>query len=326
MKKTKHKDISKVVAFAPATSANFAAGFDLMGFAINGVGDRVCLKRRQDEQIIIKNISGVIGKTELPMDLDKNICSAVILKLIKDKRLTIGLDIYIEKGIAIGSGMGGSAASAVAALMAINQFLEKPLSKLELVEYSLFGEYLATGGREHADNIIPCLFGGLTLLNNIKPCKFISLPGNDLLACIVLPDIRIDTSDSREVLPKNYPLADIVLQQSNLAGIISSLYTQDIDLLQESFEDILIEPFRKKLIIGYDDVKKAAFSSGALGFGISGSGPAVFALLNNKQKSKAISDSMVDAFALHGHAAKAYITSLNELGAKVELIEHMIPK
>lgn len=274
-------NIKSAKAFAPATSANFAVGYDLLGFAIDGVGDTVELIKRDDAELVIKQISGATGADKLPFDSDKNVATAVIKKFLADKNIKIGFDVYIQKGITLGSGMGGSAASSVAALVAMNAFFETPYSYDDLIDYAIYGESLISGSF-HGDNAVPCMFGGLVLLQSSKPCKKIDLPIVDCNVVIVCPDLSIETKKARELLKEPYDLSTIVEHSACLAATISALYTQDIELLSESLKDILIEPRRSKLIIGFYDVQRAAYDAGAIACGISGSGPTMFALVKNK--------------------------------------------
>lgn len=274
-------NIKSAKAFAPATSANFAVGYDLLGFAIDGVGDTVELIKRDDTELVIKQISGATGADKLPFDSDKNVATAVIKKFLADKDIRLGFDVYIQKGITLGSGMGGSAASSVAALVAMNAFFEIPYSYDDLIDYAIYGESLISGSY-HGDNAVPCMFGGLVLLQSSKPCKKIDLPLVDCNVVIVCPNLSIETKKARELLKKPYDLSTIVEHSACLAATISALYTQDIELLSESLKDILIEPRRSKLITGFYDVQKAAYDAGAIACGISGSGPTMFALVKNK--------------------------------------------
>ena len=270
-------NIKSAKAFAPATSANFAVGYDLLGFALEGVGDTIELTKRADNNLVIKQIIGTTGADKLPYDSDKNVATAVIKKFLADKDINIGFDVYINKGVTLGSGMGGSAASSVAALVAMNAFFEQPYSYDELIDYAIYGESLITGAF-HGDNAVPCMFGGLVLLQCSKPCKKIQLPIADCKVGIVCPDLSIETKQARELLKEPYTLSTVVEHSACLATVISALYTQDLDLLGENLKDVLIEPRRASLITGFYDVKAAAYEAGALGCGISGSGPTMFAL------------------------------------------------
>ena len=318
-----NEKIAKVTAFAPATSANFAVGFDLMGFALSDVGDKVHLQRREDERLSIKEISGVVTDKELSLDIDKNVCGAVIKKFLQDHKLRLGLDVFIEKGIPLGSGIGGSAASSVAAILAVNEFLSQPLAKDELIDYAIYGESLISGGVYHGDNAVPAMFGGLVLLQNSKPCEFIQLPNLDLYGSIVVPDLKIETKEARKLIDVPFKIKDFVAQSAKTTAVISALYERDIKRFKKYFADVLIEPKRKILIKGFDEAKQKAYEHDALGFGISGSGPAVFALSANIEQAKIIAEELITVFAKEGLAAKKYITSLTAKGALITAKEEV---
>lgn len=307
------KNITNVSAFAPATCANVAVGFDLLGFAIEDVGDIVSLTRRDDHEIVIDKIESA---DELPLDPDKNTASAVVKYFCQDLNITQGFSITIKKGLALGCGMGGSAASSVAALVAVNGFLEKPLSKQALIKYALHGEKVAVGSA-HSDNVIPCLYGGLTLTQSLDPIRVLELPIPDVHIVIVHPHMRLDTKDSRSVLPQSILLSDHIQQSAYLAGFISSLYEKDLDLLQASLKDCIVEPHRAKLIPGFAEVKNAALSHGALGASLSGSGPSIFAFAKNKSDAEKISLAMQQAFKQHGLESDRYLSPISQVGARI---------
>ena len=306
--------ITSSSAFAPATSANFAVGYDLLGLAIDGVGDIVKLEKRADNEIFIKSITGVKGAEKLPFDSNKNVSSAVIKKFLADKNIKIGFDITIDKGITLGSGMGGSASSSVAALVAMNAFFETPYSNDDLVDYAIYAESLITGSY-HGDNAVPCLFGGLVLLQCSKPCKKIDLPIVDCNVVIVCPDLSVETKAAREMLKEPYSLADVVKHSGYLATTISALYTQNIEQLGESLKDVLIEPRRASLITGYYDVQKAAYDSGAFACGISGSGPPMFALVRKEDDAESVAKAMQQKFTKFDLESNSWISCMSKKGA-----------
>lgn len=312
-----NEKITKVSAFAPATSANFAVGFDLMGFALSGVGDKVHLQKRDDKQLVIKQIYGVLTEKDLSLDVDKNVCGAVIKKFLQDHQLSIGLDITIEKGIPLGSGIGGSAASSVAAILAVNEFLSQPLAKDQLIDYAIYGESLISGGVYHGDNAVPAMFGGLVLLQNSKPCEFIQLPHLGLYASVVVPDLKVETKEARKLIDVPFTIKEFVAQSAKTAAIISALYEGDLVRFKKHFTDVLIEPKRKVLIKGFDQAKESAIRLGALGFGISGSGPALFALSRNENDAMMAANELVRVFAKEGLLAEKYITSLSAKGGQI---------
>lgn len=299
------KNIQTFEAFAPATCANVAVGFDILGFAVNGIGDTVKLNKREDSRI---NISNIVSQETLPSDIEKNVCSAVIIKAIKELDIKNGFNIEITKGIPLGSGMGGSAASSVAALLALNGFLTNPLKKEELVTFALHGEYIASK-KGHPDNVVPCIYGGLTLIRSTDPVDVIQLPVPDsLYSIIVHPEMHIDTELSRKILRKELPVEDFVTQSANLSAFIVSLYESNFKLMKRSLTDVLIEPHRKLLIPGFNRIKERVLEVGALGMSLSGSGPSVFALANSMKIAEAVKEEMVSIFKDEGLESKGWIS------------------
>lgn len=284
--------LSTASAIAPATCANVAVGYDILGFAIDALHDRVDVVRRSDDQLQVKITS---DDDLIPNAPDKNTASVAIMHLLKDQKIKAGFDIHITKGIPLASGLGGSAASAVAAVVAVNALLSQPLSLEQLAEYALSGEEISSGGR-HADNVAPCLLGGLTLIQSLDPLKVLSLPCPDIYCAVVHPHMMIETRKARELIQPEQPLTTFVEQSAHLAGFISALYQNDLALLQASFHDVLIEPIRATLIPGFEQVKQAANQAGALGVAISGSGPSLLALAKSKKEAEQIAKSMSACF------------------------------
>lgn len=302
-----------VTAFAPATCANVAIGFDVLGFALAEVGDSVTLTRRDDNELVIESIE---SDESLPFAADKNTASLVIQKLCADLELNGGFSIHIKKGIPLSSGMGGSAASAVAALVACNAFLTKPLSAQELAQYALFGEELASG-HQHADNIVPCIFGGLTLIHAVNPVEVVQLPIPDLYCVLIHPHLHVSTMQARKILKKELPLKDYVKQSANLSAFIAALYTNNLALLQKSMTDILIEPQRAQFVPGFYNIKQAALAAGALGVSFSGSGPSIFAFAKNKSDANIISKVMCEQLTSQDIAADSWISHISKQAAYV---------
>lgn len=307
-------NIRSVKAFAPATCANVAVGFDILGFAFHGIGDHVTLTRREDNQIKIESID---AKDSLPHDTQKNTASVVIQKICDELNIQTGFSIQIKKGIPLSSGMGGSAASAVAALVAFNKFLETPLSLNQLAEYALFGEEVASG-QKHADNIVPCLFGGMTLVHSIDPMEVIQLPVPNIYCVLIHPHLFVSTKEARKILKAELPLKDYIKQSANLAGFISSLYQKDISLLQKTLNDILIEPQRAQFVPGFHQVKKVAIREGALGVSFSGSGPSIFAFAKNKYQAGVIGNLMQLELKNHDIESDYWISRISNQAAEVK--------
>ena len=311
-------NIHAVTAFAPATCANVAVGFDILGFALENIGDEVTLTRREDNKIIINSINHIdtSNSERLPFEINKNTASLVIQKLCQDLKINAGFDINIKKNIPLSSGMGGSAASAVAALVAFNKFLTTPLSSHQLAHYALFGEELASG-QAHADNIIPCIFGGLTLICSHDPIEIIQLPIPDIYCVLIHPHLQVSTKEARKILKPDVPLKDYVKQSANLAGFISALYMQDLLLLKKSLMDIIIEPQRAQFVPEFYKIKEAAIKSGALGMSLSGSGPSMFAFAENKNTAEKISKAMQDQLKKSNINSDVWISRISKEAAHV---------
>ena len=312
-------------AFAPATVANVAVGFDILGFALESVGDVVTVSIADDTSVRIKQILNETGVSDpleapldVPLDADRNAATVGLIKLREELRLDFGFQVVLRKGIALGSGMGGSAASAVGGLVAANSLLESPLPREALLKYALLGEQAASGA-SHPDNIAPCLLGGMTLVLSADPFRYVSLPvPKEILAVIVHPRLRVDTRNARSILKADVPLADHVRQSSALGGFISGCFRSDLDLIRQSFNDFLIEPQRAPLIPGFAEVKAAALKQGALGASISGSGPTVFALVPSEGAAARVRDAMEHAFRAHGLVdVDSWISPVNRQGARI---------
>jgi homoserine kinase len=262
-------------AFAPASVGNVAIGFDILGFSVDALGDQVTAMRRAAPGVVIDRASGVAG--DLPRDPERNTAGRAVLEMIQTLRLDFGFELHIDKGIALGSGLGGSAASAVAAVVAANALLDEPCSALQLLRFALEGERVASGSL-HADNTAACLFGGLVLTVGIDQPRIKQIPvPAGVRAVIVHPHMFLSTHEARALLKRTVELSDFVWQTANLAGFISGCYTDDLDLIRASFEDVVIEKQRQTLIPGFADVRRAALEAGALGCSIAGAGPALFA-------------------------------------------------
>lgn len=308
-----NKAIQKVRAFAPASCANVAVGFDILGFALEAPGDYVTLSRREDRQIVIESIH---SPDPLPATIQNNTASLVVQKLCESLNLDCGFSIRIEKGIPLCSGMGGSAASAVAALVACNHFLTKPLSKHELAHFALFGE-LEASGAAHPDNIVPCLFGGLTLIHSQSPMQVVALPVPDLFCVLIHPHLTIATRDARQALAKTVSLSNYVNQSASLASFVVALYEQDFQLLRQSMNDILIEPQRAHFVPGFYDIQDAARQAGALGMSLSGSGPALFSFARTREEAEVIAAAMRLPLAEQSIASDCWISPISKQAAHV---------
>jgi homoserine kinase len=310
----------RATAFAPASTSNLAVGFDLLGHPVGPAGDRVTVTRRAEPGVVMGAVTGRAGP--LPADPAANTAGAAIQRLLADHAPGLGLEVAIEKGIPLGSGIGGSAASAVAGVVAANALLPRPLQPEALMPYALAGEAVASGAI-HGDNVAPSLFGGLVLVRSADPPDVVRLPvPPSLRAVLVLPRQRLDTREARAVLPKSVPLHDVIVQTANLAGVIAGCCSGDLALIGRSMRDVLVEPHRAPLIPGFAAVKAAAMDAGALGCSISGGGPSLFAWCDGDAVAEAARRAMLRAFEGAGVQAEGWTCEVGGPGARLEAVEH----
>jgi homoserine kinase len=299
-------------AFAPASVGNVAVGFDLLGHSIEGPGDRATVKRTDDGKVHITHIHGVVE--DLPLAAERNTAGRALMALCEEQP-GLGFELSLYKGIPLGSGMGGSAASAVAALVAANALLDHPLHKSELYRLALFGEELSTGSR-NGDNVAPSLFGGLIFASRSGP---IQLPLPPSLWCAVVhPHMVLPTRHARAALAGTYELPNFVEQSENLALVLAGCYSNDLQLIARGLKDVLIEPRRASLIPGFAAVKQAALHHGALGASISGAGPSVFAWTADRDTAAQAATAMAAAFSGAGLSADLIVSPVAGPGAHVE--------
>jgi homoserine kinase len=304
----------RATAFAPASVGNVAIGFDIMGFSFEALGDRVTVTRRSAPGVEISAIHGVAG--ELPRAARDNTAGRALLAMQEALRPGFGFRVEITKGIPLGSGLGGSAASAVGAVVAANALLPEPRSRLELLTFAMAGEAVASGAR-HADNIAPSLFGGLVLTVGIDHprVKQIPVPAG-IRAVVVHPHMFLATAEARAILKPGVELSDFVWQTANLAGFISGCYTDDLDMIRASFEDVVIEPQRQALIPGFQEVRRGAMEAGALGCSISGAGPSMFAWAL-ESAAAAVCAAMRREFARQSLGCDDWVVEIGSTGARV---------
>ncbi len=336
---------------APATVANMVCGFDILGFAVNNPYDEMEMRlvNLAAGQAAITIIN--VDHYNLPTDPAKNVAGAALLALIDEytsnclienslasenegttstaeskvervsnKRVdfsTIGFEVKINKLIKPGSGVGSSAASSAGAVVGANYLLGNPFSKDDLVRFAMNGEKVASGVK-HADNIAPCIHGGVTLVRSIFPLEIVALPSPTLYVTIVHPQIEVRTADARSILKQNVQLKDAIKQWGNIAGLVAGLMKGDYDLIGRSLEDVIIEPVRSILIPGFDELKKACKAAGALGGGISGSGPSIFFLSKEKENALAVETEMKKLYEGLGLAHHTYVTTINQEGVQIE--------
>ena len=303
--------MDEVKVFSPATVANLVCGFDILGLALEEPADLMILRKTNSPGLVIKNLDDF----GLPTDPEKNVAGVALLSMMAALDEVPGLELSIEKRIKPGSGIGSSAASAAGAVAAANHLLGKPFSSLELVQFAMNGEKLASGVK-HADNIAPCLLGGITLIRSIHPLDIVSIQPPELYVSIVHPQIEVRTSDARQILKKQILLKDAIRQWGNIAGLVAGLMNKDYDLIGRSLEDVIIEPVRSILIPEFNKVKERSKHAGALGGGISGSGPSIFMLSRDKDTAEAVSEEMRKIYSKVGIEHSTYVTTINQSGVK----------
>src|SRR5665811_1581487 len=302
---------------SPATIANLVCGFDVLGLALNEPQDlmEVTLSEKPGIRIQHNDIYN------LPTVPEQNVAGVALLELMQELDNAVGFDIIIEKHIKPGSGLGSSAASAAGVVVAANHLLGNIFSKEDLVRFAMAGEKLASGVK-HADNISPCIYGGITLIRSIFPLDIIALPAPPMYVSVVHPQIEVKTSDAREILRKEVLLKDAIKQWGNIAGLVAGFMQNDYGLISRSLEDVIIEPVRSMLIPGFDEVKKRSMDAGALGGGIAGSGPSIFMLCKEENAAKKIEAIMKDIYNNMALAYHTYVTTINNEGIKVIVNNH----
>lgn len=304
--------MKEIKVFCPATIANLSCGFDVLGVALDGVGDEMVVRKTSQKSIEITKITG----QDLPKEIDKNVAGVAAKAFLKKSKYSGGFGIEIHKKIKPGSGIGSSAASSAGVVWAMNELLQQPFSKKELVEFAMQGEQLASNVA-HADNVAPVIFGGFTLIRSYDPLDIIELPvPKELFAVILHPQIEIKTADSRKILKSRVSLKTGVKQWGNLGGLVAGLFKEDYELIGRSIQDYVIEPTRSILIPGFDEVKKRSLKAGALGCGISGSGPSIFALCQGKENAQQVAETMKKVYDTIGIDFEIHVSKLNPEGAK----------
>jgi homoserine kinase len=304
--------MNEIKVFCPATIANLNCGFDVMGLCLEGIGDEMIFRKVEQKGIKITRITGA----DLPLETEKNVAGVAGLALLSTVDCNFGFEIEIHKKIKAGSGIGSSSASAAGAVFGINELLGKPYTRNELVYFAMKGEVLASGS-EHADNVAPCLLGGFTLVRGYNPLDVIKIESPPEMYAVVLhPHIEVKTSDSRAVLSPNVSLKNAITQWGNLGGLIAGLYSKDYELIGRSLQDVIVEPARKHLIPNFDVIKNVAIESGALGAGISGAGPSIFALCKGETIATTIAQSMRDAYTDTRIPFDIHICKVNDEGTK----------
>jgi homoserine kinase len=301
--------------FAPATVANVSCGFDIFGLAVDNPGDEVILTKRNDDKIVIQNITGDEGK--LTYDPEKNTVTVPILRYLDNLGIKTGFDVILNKKMPLGSGLGSSSASSVAGVFAANQLLGNPLETKDLLPFSMEGERIACGAA-HADNVAPALLGGFVIIRSYEPLDFIKIATPyELYVSIVHPDLEVNTKDARIILRQEAILKKIVAQTGNVAGMVAGLLTSDYDLIGRSMTDYLIEPNRAILIPYFNEVKQAALEAGALGASISGAGPSIFAFSRGKEMADKVGNEMKSVFENANIITNLFVSGVNQNGPRI---------
>lgn len=303
-----------VKVYSPATVANLVCGFDILGMALNEPYDIMQLRLLEEPKIIIKNKD----EFNLPTDPEKNVAGVVLLSVMEKMNNEVGFEVEIEKHIKPGSGIGSSAASAAGAAIAANHLLGNIFSRDETVQFAMNGEKLASGVK-HADNIAPCILGGISLIRSIHPLDIIPITPPHLYVTVVHPQIEVRTADARQILRKQVLLKDAIRQWGNIAGLVTGFLQNDYDLIGRSLEDVIIEPVRSILIPGFNEIKTMCKEAGALGGGISGSGPSIFMLSRDEITAKRTEQVMKNIYDRIGVAYNTYVTTINTKGVEIKI-------
>lgn len=306
--------MNDIKIFSPATVANVSCGFDVLGFCLDNVGDEMVIRKTSKKGIFITKIEGGF---DLPYETELNVAGVSALAMYNAIDVDFGFEIEINKKIKPGSGIGSSAASAVGSVFGMNEILGSPFDKTQLTAFAIKGEALASKC-EHADNLAPALFGGFTLVKSLSPLQILQIPSpDDLYATIIHPQIEVKTSEARAILPKEVALSKAVAQWANFGSLIHALHTSDYNLIKNSLHDVIVEPYRSQLIPHYHDVKTASILAGALGAGISGSGPSIFSLSKGFETANNVKDAMEKVYSKTGIDFDIHLTKINTEGVKI---------
>jgi homoserine kinase len=305
--------LNEVKVFVPASVSNVGCGFDTFGFAIEKLGDEITLRKTEGNDLVIKSISGDNGK--LPKDIRLNTVGAPLMTMMLEHNITCGVELEINKYMPISSGLGSSAACAVASAYAGNILFELNLSEDKILDYALQGEKIASGGI-HADNVAPALFGGFILIRSYNPIDIIKLPAPENLYCVIIyTDIEISTKDARRVLPECVPLKDAVKHWGNSAALTAGLFKNDLKLIGRAVEDFIVEPVRASLIPNYYKIKEIAYKNGSLACNISGSGPSIFAFAESEELADKIKYATNEFMVKCGNKFDIFVSKVNANGA-----------
>jgi homoserine kinase len=304
--------MKEIKVLSPATIANLVCGFDILGMALKEPYDEMTLAFKDEPGITIVHTD----EFELPEEPEQNVSGVALQSLMEEYNKPVGFNLTIHKNIKPGSGLGSSAASSAGAVVAANHLLGNIFSKVDLVRFAMNGEKIA-GGVKHADNVSPCIYGGVTLIRSIFPLDIIPLNVPPLFITIVHPQIEVRTSDSRQILRKTVQLKDAIKQWGNIGGLVMGFMNSDSELIGRSLEDVIIEPIRSILIPGFDEIKESCKEAGSLGGGISGSGPSIFMVNKTEETALKVEKIMSGIYEKIGVDFKTYVTSINTTGVKI---------
>ena len=305
--------MEEIKVFCPATIANISCGFDVLGVALDSVGDEMVVRKTKEAGVRITKLEG----QDLPLETNKNVAGVAGLALLEKAEYTGGFEIEIYKKIKAGSGIGSSAASSTGAVWAMNHLLGNPFSQTELVKFAMEGERLASGVA-HADNVAPALFGAFTLVRSYTPLDIVPIKNpSELYATVIHPQIEVKTSDSRKILKTTISLENGIKQWGNVGGLIAGLFMEDYDLIGRSLEDHIIEPIRSILIPGFDSIKEETIKAGALGCGISGSGPSIFTFSKGEETAQKVAEAMKRVYKNIGIDFDIHVSKINTQGIKI---------
>jgi homoserine kinase len=304
-----------IKASAPATVANVSCGFDIFGFAVEAPADEVVITLTDSPGVTITQILGDDGR--LPLEAHRNTAGVGVQAFLKEIDSDRGAEIVLQKNLPLGSGMGSSAASSVAALVAINHLHGEPLTREQLLPFAMEAERIACGSA-HADNVAPSLLGGFVLIRGYEPLDVTRIPTPHNLYCtLVHPHLELKTEDSRRVLKHSIPMKDAITQWGNIAGLVVGLMKPDYGLIMRSLNDVVAEPIRSMLIPGFDKIKEEAVRAGALGCGISGSGPTIFSLSTEYDIAKNVANVIRQEFTRLQLKSDIFVSKINEKGARI---------
>lgn len=296
---------------SPATVSNVVCGFDCLGFALEEPFDEMTVRKINDREVRIINRDNY----GLPTDPTKNVAGVALQAFMDAAQIDHGFEVEITKHIKPGSGIGSSSASSCGAVVAANRLLGDRFSKLELVDFAMTGEMLASGSR-HADNVAPSIYGGFTLVRSADPLDIVEIDFPDLFATVIHPQIEIKTAEARAILPKDVPLKDAVKNWSNLGALVAALSSGDYDLMGRSMVDLIVEPARKSLIPKFDEVRSTSFAAGAIGGGISGSGPSMFMLSQTPETAEAVKTVMQNVYSQTDIDFNIYVSRIHREGVR----------